>query len=203
MKNPLNQDEPIQIESPQNLLKEIESLVQITSRSDNDGQRIQMLVGQLNEKITVSEQKYKNRIKTMKAVQDTSFADLLFDRNEEMNKLRSEIEELKSQLKETSKPKYAEAIEAIKDEASTLRKMVEQRDKEINDLTFKLVDAKAQISFLEKENCSDKPADMCVETVKDHFKIIKEALQFTQTMRQMIQSKKYSSDSSLKTKVLE
>lgn len=201
MKNPLNQDEPIQIESPQNLLKEIESLVQITSRSDNDGERIQMLVGQLKKKITVSEQKYKNRIKTMKAVQDTSFADLLFDRNEEMNKLRSEIEELKSQLKETSK--HAEAIEAIKDEASTLRKMVEQRDKEINDLTFKLIDAKAQISFLEKENFSDKPADMCVETVKDHFKIIKEALQFTQTMRQMIQSKKYSSDSSLKTKVLE
>lgn len=196
----MNQDEPNQNKTPQSLLKELVSLVQITSRNDSDGKRIQTLAEQLNEGITASKQKYKNRIKAMKVVQDTSFAELLFDRNDEMNKLRLEIEELKSDLKETSsKPKNAEPIKAAKDDTQYLRKMLQQRNDEINDLTFKLIDAQTQISFLEKEKFSDEPAHLCLETVKDHFKIIKEALRFNQTMRQMIQSKKYLSDSSLKT----
>lgn len=184
-------------ESTQSLLQQIESLTQITSKNEGDCKKVQTLVSQLNDEIIASERSYKSQIKDMKRAQDSSFADLFYDKNEEIKKLQSEIEELKSSLRVAKAPAFSEAVQMARDEMEHYGKKLRQKNDDIKKLMNKLAEAKACIDSLEKEKSSTKLVNPCVDSIKEHFKIIRKALQSNKKMVQMMQTEKHSSDSKI------
>lgn len=173
----------------------IDSLAKITDWNDNKGGQLQMLVNQLKEKIRLYEQNQTNSMSVMKTVHDSPINDLMIDNNEEIKKLRLENEKLKNDLN-FEVTKYSDAITSAKDESKRLRELLKQKNDEINQLTYKMIDAQTYISLLEKEKHSmNEPVHSSMMAIKDHFKIIKKALLANKSMYQMIQSKNFLKES--------
>lgn len=181
----------IKNESTHSLLEQIGSLTQITSSNEDECKKVQTLVSQLNDKIVESEKSFKNQIKSMKLAQESSFADLLYDKNEEVRKLQSEIGELKSSLKAAKAPAFSESA---RDEIERFGKKLRQKNDEIKKLMYQLAEAKSYIHSLEKEKHMTEPVNPSVDSMKEHIKIIKKSLLSNRKMLHLMQTKKHSSD---------
>lgn len=181
------------LDPAQRLLKQIGHIVKDTVSNDTDVQKIQVLLGQLKELIANSEQQYKRRMKNMKEIQDNAFAELFLEKNEQITKLQLDVEVLKREnAKGTEKMKSSDELMAAKNEICRLKEILSIRNTEMNQLTYKLVDAQSYIESLEKEkygNIKINAGDR--EEIINHFKTLKKALLSNRTLLKMMQSKTF------------
>lgn len=141
------------------------------------------------DRIASIEQHYKGKIKEMVRAQNSSFADLLIDKREEIEKLRLEAKELKSNLKEATKHN-----EMFKEEVLHLNSALRRKNDEINHLTYELIEAETYIESIESKKTFSNHAISSAEDIKHHFKIIRMALLTGENMRRILQAKKTSID---------
>lgn len=154
----------------------------------------QSLLNRLNSSITGFEQSYKKRFMEMKMAQDSSFAEIFIEKNEELTKLRSEIENL-NKLKKVASPESKGELSAVKDEVLRLNGIVKQQTGEIEKLKYKLLDAQSYIESLEKAKQFTQSFDLTdlnpnVQLASEHFKTIKQALLANRNLLKAIQMKK-------------
>lgn len=156
----------------QQLLKQIETLPKKYNCDEDYCEMVHMLLSKLRERIEMSDQLHKSRIKVMRTTQEHSFAELLKEKNVEITGLRMEVDRLNSDLKRISRPKSLNEPDVRR-----LKEELKKRNDEINEMTYKLIDAQSQITSLEKEKYSTKPQlDASDLNAKMHFKTIKKAL---------------------------
>lgn len=132
----------------------------------------------------------------MKAAQDSSFAQIFIDKNEELNKLRAEIENL-NKLKKVHSPQLQSELSAAKDEVQRLDGIVKKQSGEINKLTYSLLEAQSYIESLEKTKNlpqTDESSELHpkMQQANEHFKTIKQALLANRNLLKAIQMKRAS-----------
>lgn len=172
-----------------NLLNQIDEMLKIDARDENESLKIKRLVVKMYDRIASIEQHYKGKIKEMVRAQNSSFADLLIDKREEIEKLRLEAKELKSNLKEATKHN-----EMFKEEVLHLNSALRRKNDEINHLTYELIEAETYIESIESKKTFSNHAISSAEDIKHHFKIIRMALLTGENMRRILQAKKTSID---------
>lgn len=182
---------PLPVDPTKRLLTQINELVEANVQNESDSQKIHILLVQLSEFITNAEQQYKRRMKNMKDIQDNAFAELFLEKNEQITKLHLEIEMMKrDNSKEIAKVKSSEELMSTKTELCHLKEILSSRNNEINQLTYKLVDAQSYIESLEKEKyVKIEVHDDDEESIRNHFKTIKRALLSNRTLLKMMQSR--------------
>ena len=175
----------------QRLLKQIEIYVKERVSNHSDEQNIQNLLAQLSELIANSEQKYKRRIKSMKDIQDTSFAELFLEKNDEIKELQLNVEMLKREnSKEIAKLKSSDELMATKNELCRLKEILAVRNNEVNQLSYKLIDAQSYIESLEKQKYAKIEMNADDEDIRNDFKTLKKALMSSRTLLKLMQTKK-------------
>lgn len=175
----------------QRILKQIENLSQKFVSDDVDAKDLRILLTQLHERISSNEQSFKRQMKTMKEAQDSSFAELFLEKNDEIRKLRLEVEALKKTKKtseESIKQKFSDELLSAMNETARLREMLKNRSHEIDALTYKLVDTQSYIKVMEqnKQNLPDCEND---ELIQNHFKTIRRALLSNRNLLKIMQVK--------------
>lgn len=160
-------------------------------QNESDAHKIHVLLAQLSELITNAEQEYKRRMKNMKDVQDNAFAELFLEKTEQITQLQLGIEIIKrDNSKEIAKVKSSDELMSTKSEVCHLKEILSIRNNEINQLTYKLVDAQSYIESLEKENyAKSEICDDDEESIRNHFKTVKKALLSNRTLLKMMQSR--------------
>lgn len=182
---------PLPHDPTQRLLKQIEVYVKERVANHSDVQNIQNLLAQLSELIANSEQKYKRRIKSMKDIQDTSFAELFLEKNDEIKELQLNVEMLKREnSKEIAKLKSSDELIATKNELCRLKEILAERNNEVNQLSYKLIDAQSYIESLEKQKYAKIEMNADDEDIRNDFKTLKKALMSSRTLLKLMQTKK-------------
>lgn len=171
------------------LFKKIEKLTRNNSYNEQHSEMIQMLLGKLKERIEMLDHQHKSKIKSMQKSQENMYGKLLWQKNDEVTKLQTEIDQLKSNLKRASIPKSSNERDVIR-----LKEELKKRNEEMRQMTYKLIDAKTQISLLEKNKQPSKQSDINSQNVKVHFKTIERALLSNGNFMKMIQQKKMLSE---------
>lgn len=173
------------------MLKQIEIYIQKYVANNNDVRNILNLLAQLSELIANTEQNYKRRLKSMKDIQDNSFAELFLEKNNEINELRLNVEMLKQEnSKEIAKLKSSDELMATKNELSRLKEILAVRNNEVNQLTYKLIDAQSYIESLEKQKYAKIKMNADDEDIRNDFKTLKKALMSNRTLLKLMQTKK-------------
>lgn len=179
------------------LLEQIKLFSEFSMLKDDERCHFQSLLNRLGNSITVFEQTYQKRLMEMKKAQDSSFAEIFIEKNEELTKLRLEIENLNKLKKVASPPPQVNKCElnAAKDELQRLKGVVQKQNDEIDKLTYKLLDAQSYIESLEKtkqltesNELAELPPNM--QMANEHFKTIKQALLANRNLLKVIQMKK-------------
>lgn len=170
------------------LFKKIEKLTR-NSYNEQHSEMIQMLLGKLKERIEMLDHQHKSKIKSMQKSQENMYGKLLWQKNDEVTKLQTEIDQLKSNLKRASVPKSSNERDVIR-----LKEELKKRNEEMRQMTYKLIDAKTQISLLEKNKQPSKQSDINGQNVKVHFKTIERALLSNGNFMKVIQQKKMLSE---------
>lgn len=152
------------------------------------------LLSRLGNSITAFEYNFKKRFIEMKTAQDSSFAEIFIEKNEELTKLRSEIENL-NKLKKVASPPLKSELSAAKAEIKRLNDVVKKQNDEINKLTHKFLDAQSYIESLEKAKQFSQSFELTelqpnVQLANEHFKTIKQALLANRNLLKTIQMKK-------------
>lgn len=175
----------------QRLIKQINYAVKEKITNDNDAQDILIPLLQLSELIANTEQQNKRRMKNMQESLDNSFGELFMEKNDQITQLQLSIEGMKREnSKEIEKVKSCEDLMATKNEVARLKEIISMRSTEINQLTYKLIDAQSYIESLEKEKYAQiKINTDDAEDIQHHFKTIKKALLSNRTLLKMIQTK--------------
>lgn len=167
------------------LFKKIEKLTRNNNYNEQHSEMIQMLLGKLKERIEMLDEQHKRKIKSMQKSQENMYSKLLWQKNDEVNKLQTEIAQLKSSLERASIPKSS-----TERDLKRLKEELKKRNEEIHKMTYKLIDAKTEISLLEKNKQPSKQTDINGQNVKDHFKTIERALLSHGNLMKLIQQKK-------------
>lgn len=161
---------------------------------DDERIHFQSLINRLRNAMAASEETYKKRLMKMKQAHDTSFAHIIIEKNEELAKLRTEIENL-NKLKKVVSPKLKDELSAAKQQLHHLNGIVQQQNYEINTLTYQLMDAQSCIESLEKAEKFTQTIELPelhsnVQLASEHFKTIKQALVANRNLLKTIQLKK-------------
>lgn len=181
---------PLPYDATKMLLKQIEMYIKERVANNADVQHIQNLLAQLSELIANSEQKYKRRIKSMKEIQDSSFAELFLEKNDQIMELQLNIEMLKREnSKEIAKIKSSDDLMATKSELCRLKEILAVRNNEVNQLTYKLIDAQSYIESLERQKYANIQVNADDEDIRNDFKTLKKALTSNRTLLKMMQTK--------------
>lgn len=182
---------PVHEEPAHRILKEVDFLTQKWVNDNVDSKKMRILLSQLHERISTIEQIYRNRITSMQSAQDNSFAELCLDKNEEITKLARELESLKLKKKKSDEnitKKFSDELLLAKNDAAHLKELLKNRNDEIKDLTYKLIDSQSYANSLEKKkrlstDCSDE------ERILRNFKTIRQALSNDQNILKIMQAK--------------
>lgn len=154
----------------QQMLKQIEKLTQ----NYDCKERMKILVTELKDRIETSERLLKTKIQMLKKSQNTLFAEIMLEKNDEVTKLQTEVNRLKSNLMQSSQPTSAEELLCAKNEVFRLKEALKKRNDELRQMTIKSIEAETQIAFLEKQKLQTKmPSDTNIRT---HFKTIRKEL---------------------------
>lgn len=160
---------------------------------EDERRHIQSLLDRLGDSVTVFEETFKKRFIDMKTAQDSSFAEIFIEKNEELTKLRSEIENL-NKSKEVASPELTCELSAAKDEVQRLNDAVQKQNGQINNLTYSLLDAQSYIESLERAKQIPQPSESAelhpkMQLANEHFKTIKQALLANRNLLKAIQMK--------------
>ncbi|XP_055300446.1 uncharacterized protein LOC129567507 isoform X1 [Sitodiplosis mosellana] len=184
-------ESPLPYDPTQRLLKQIDNFINDTVTNNTDVHKIHVLLAQLSEVIATSEQQYKRRMKNMKDVQDNAFAELFLEKNSKITQLQLDIEVLKREnSKEIARVKSSEELMEAQNEVCHLKEIIAMRNNEINQLTYKLVDAQSYIESLEKEKYARIDVNADDADIRNHFKTLKKALMSNRTLLKLMQTKK-------------
>lgn len=176
------------------LLEQIKMFSEFSMLKEDERIHFQSLLSRLGNSITLFKQTYKKQFVEMKTAQDSSFAEIFIEKNEELTKLHSEIENL-NKLKKVASPQLKGELSAAKNEVRRLNGIIQQQNDEINKLTCKLLDAQSYIEPLEKttqfsQSLESTELNPNVQLANEHFKTIKEALLANRNLLKAIQLKK-------------
>lgn len=176
------------------LIEQIKMFSEFSMLKEDERIHFQLLLNRLGNAVHVFEQNYKKRFMEMKTAQDSSFAEIFIEKNEEISKLRSEIENL-NRLEKVGSPQLKGELSLAKDEVQRLNGIVQQQNDEINKLIYKLLDAQSHIESVEKTEKSSQPIELTelqpnVQLASEHFKTIKQALLANRNLLKTIQLKK-------------
>lgn len=176
------------------LVEQISMFAEFSMPREDERAHFQSLLGRLSKSIATLEQNYMNRLKEMEAKHDSSFSEIFIQKNEEIVKLRLEIDNL-SRLKKVTSPRKQDELSEAKEEIQRLNGIVQQQKDEINQLLYKVLDAQTFIESLEKANQMSQSIDIPelhqnIQLANEHFKIIKQALLANRRLFKAIQLKK-------------
>ncbi|XP_031624948.1 uncharacterized protein LOC116341792 [Contarinia nasturtii] len=153
-------------------------------------QKMKILLTQLNERIVLAGQMYKHQMKKMKDIQDTSFAELFMEKNEQITKLQIETEELKKENEFNSKA--SRELLMAKTELSRLKEILTQRDEEIYQLNYKSICARSQIELLQTEkNAKSQHFNANEKEIEHHFRTLKKILTSNRDLLKLLKLKQY------------
>lgn len=178
------------VNSIQRMLGQIECLIKSGMKSELEEKMVASLLSQLSERIKSNDETQKMRFKAIKDSQNVQFAELMYDKNDEIVKLQMQVNDLK---KINSKDESV----ALKAEVSHLKQIIKERNNEIKRLTYKLVDVQSYTESLETSQRSNKKFGELqpdAEEIKKLFLCIKNALLSNQNILKLIHSKPNNSN---------
>lgn len=161
---------------------------------EDERSHFRSLLNRLGKSIAGFEETYKKRFMDMKTAQDSSFAEISIEKNEELIKLRSEVKNL-NKLKEAACSQLQSELSAAKDEVQSLNSIVQKQKDEINKLTYSLADAQSYIESLERAKQIAQTfertasSEQHMQLANEHFKTIKQALLANRNLLKVIQRK--------------
>lgn len=177
------------------LLEQIKMFSEFAMLKSDERDHFQSLLNRLANAMAIFEQAYKKQFAEMKEAQDSSFAQIFIEKNDELIKLRSEMENLNKLKKVGGSLELKDELSAAKMEVRRLNGIVQQRNDEINRLTYKLLDAQSCIESLEKSEKLSQVTEWSelhanAQLASEHFKTIKQALLANRNLLKTIQLKK-------------
>lgn len=180
------------------LLDQIKLFSEFSMLKEDERIHFQTLLNRLANSITALEQTYKKQFMEMKTAQDSSFAEIFIEKNEELTKLRAEIENL-NKLKKVASPQLKSELSAANDKVKRLKDIVQQQNDEIIMLKYKLVNAQSYIESLEKTKQFSQSLDLTklnpnIQLASEHFKTIREALLANRNLLKTIELKKKTNE---------
>lgn len=175
-------------------LEQIKLFSEFAILKEDERSHFRSLLNRLGKSIAGFEETYKKRFMDMKTAQDSSFAEISIEKNEELIKLRSEVKNL-NKLKEAACSQLQSELSAAKDEVQRLNSIVQKQKDEINKLTYSLADAQSYIESLERAKQIAQTfertasSEQHMQLANEHFKTIKQALLANRNLLKVIQRK--------------
>lgn len=175
-------------------LEQIKLFSEFAMLKEDERSHFRSLLNRLGKSIAGFEETYKKRFMDMKTAQDSSFAEISIEKNEELIKLRSEVKNL-NKLKEAACSQLQSELSAAKDEVQSLNSIVQKQKDEINKLTYSLADAQSYIESLERAKQIAQTfertasSEQHMQLANEHFKTIKQALLANRNLLKVIQRK--------------
>lgn len=175
-------------------LEQIKLFSEFAMLKEDERSHFRSLLNRLGKSIAGFEETYKKRFMDMKTAQDSSFAEISIEKNEELIKLRSEVKNL-NKLKETACSQLQSELSVAKDEVQSLSGIVQKQKDEINKITYSLADAQSYIESLERSKQIAQTfertasSEQHMQLANEHFKTIKQALLANRNLLKVIQRK--------------
>lgn len=175
-------------------LEQIKLFSEFAMLKEDERSHFRSLLNRLGKSIAGFEETYKKRFMDMKTAQDSSFAEISIEKNEELIKLRSEVKNL-NKLKEAACSQLQSELNAAKDEVQSLSGIVQKQKDEINKITYSLADAQSYIESLERAKQIAQTfertasSEQHMQLANEHFKTIKQALLANRNLLKVIQRK--------------
>lgn len=175
-------------------LEQIKLFSEFAMLKEDERSHFRSLLNRLGKSIAGFEETYKKRFMDMKTAQDSSFAEISIEKNEELIKLRSEVKNL-NKLKEAACSQLQSELSAAKDEVQSLSGIVQKQKDEINKITYSLADAQSYIESLERAKQIAQTfertasSEQHMQLANEHFKTIKQALLANRNLLKVIQRK--------------
>lgn len=177
--------------APEKVLNQIQTLTARAVGNQIDAKRIHELMQQLKEQLSTTAEIHKNRSEEIRQQHESTFNELLNEKNAEIVKLELQVEEISEKLKGRHNELKNESL-LMKKQLNQLNEILKVKSSQVDRLKEALIDAQNHIETLEiqKQRALDAASPMEAgqeEEVDDHFEIISKALRSNKKIMKMIE----------------
>lgn len=178
--------------APEKMLNQIQTLTARAIGNQMDAKRIRELMQQLKDQLNITAEIHKSRTEEVRQEQESTFNELLKEKNGEIVKLELQVEELSDKLKGRQEELKSESL-MLKKELHQLKAILKVKSSQVDRLKEVLIDAQHHIETLEiqKERALDAASTMETiqeeEEMDEHLEVISKALRSNKKLMKMIE----------------